>query len=114
MSKMTACDHPSKPERSSLWSSALYRVPEICRVLEQSMLHPTCRNTKSTSSPTQHQHEFLDDDVAVADDGSNDERDQILMFFYFECNKDDGQHIPNLCVVQNKNGDEKLFLGRNN
>jgi hypothetical protein len=36
-----------------------------------------------------------------------------LMFFDFECTQDDGKHIPNLCVVQNESGDEKVFPGPN-
>ena len=79
------------------------------------MLHPTYRNTKSTLQAAQHRtnNEFLDDDVAVEGNGGNDERDQSLMFFDFECTQDDGQHIPNLCVVQNESGNEKVFLGPN-
>jgi hypothetical protein len=55
-------------------------------------------------------NEFLDDDVAV----DNDVEDtQNLMFFDFECTQDDGKHVPNLCVVQNESGDEKVFSGPN-
>jgi hypothetical protein len=35
------------------------------------------------------------------------------MFFDFECTLDDGQHIPNLCVVQNESGDKMVFSGLN-
>ena len=69
------------------------------------------RNRQAAQHSTNN--ESLDDDVVVEDDGGNDERDQSLMFFEFECTQDDGQHIPNLCVVQNESGDEKVFLGPN-
>ena len=51
-------------------------------------------------------NEFLDDDVAV-DNNVDDtiEREQSFMFFDFECTQDEGQHIPNLCVVQNESRD---------
>ena len=55
-------------------------------------------------------NEFLDDDVAVFNDV---EGTQNLMFFDFECTQDDGKHVPNLCVVQNESGDEKVFSGPN-
>ena len=69
------------------------------------------RNRQAAQHSTNNK--FLDDDVAVEDDGGNDKRDQSLIFFYFECTQDDGQHIPNLCVVQNESGDENVFLGPN-
>ena len=51
---------------------------------------------------------LLDDDVAV----DNDVEDTKNLMF-FECTQDDGKHIPNLCVVQNESGDEKVFSGPN-
>jgi hypothetical protein len=36
-----------------------------------------------------------------------------LMFFDFECTLDDGQHTPNLCVVQNESGNKMVFSGLN-
>ena len=51
-------------------------------------------------------NEFLDDVVAVDNDVDDTiEREQSLMLFDFECTQDEGQHIPNLCVVQNESGD---------
>ena len=34
-----------------------------------------------------------------------------LLFFYFECRKENGNHEPNLCVVQDKAGKEWIFKG---
>ena len=36
-----------------------------------------------------------------------------LLFFYFECRQENGNHEPNLCVVQNEAGDEWVFEGDN-
>jgi hypothetical protein len=49
-------------------------------------------------------------DVAVDNDVEDTKN---LMFFDFECTQDDGKHVPNLCVVQNESGDEKVFSGPN-
>ena len=69
------------------------------------------RNRQPAQESTNN--EFLDDDVAVDGDNGSDEREQTLMFFDFECTLDDGQHTPNLCVVQNESGDEMVFSGLN-
>jgi hypothetical protein len=55
-------------------------------------------------------NDLLDDDVAVENDVEDTKN---LMFFDFECTQDDGKHIPNLCVLQNESGDEKVFSGPN-
>ena len=34
-----------------------------------------------------------------------------LLFFDFECKQEHGVHEPNLCIVQNEKGEEKLFQG---
>ncbi|CAB4009670.1 DNA polymerase, partial [Paramuricea clavata] len=36
-----------------------------------------------------------------------------LLFFDFECRQENGNHEPNLCVVQNEAGDEWVFEGDN-
>jgi hypothetical protein len=69
------------------------------------------RNRQPAQESTNN--EFLDDDVAVDGDDGSDEREQTLMFIDFENTLDDGQHIPNLCVVQNESGDEMVFSGLN-
>ena len=38
---------------------------------------------------------------------------QELLFFDFECRQENGNHEPNLCIVQNKAGDEWIFQGDN-
>ena len=65
--------------------------------------------TKKTRS-AEEANDLLDDDVAVDNDVEDTKN---LMFFDFECTQDDGQHIPNLCLVQNESGDEKVFSGPN-
>ena len=55
-------------------------------------------------------NDLLDDDVAVDNDVEDTKN---LMFFDFECTQDDGKHVPNLCVVQNESGDEKVFSSPN-
>jgi hypothetical protein len=53
----------------------------------------------------------------LSDDEANDETPESgyseLLFFDFECRQEDGTHEPNLCVVQNKAGDEWVFEGDN-
>jgi hypothetical protein len=72
------------------------------------MLSSTCcKGEEETDS--EEGNEFLDDDVAVDNDV---EDSQNLMFFDFECTQDDGKHIPNLYVVQNESGDEKVKTTR--
>ena len=79
----------------------------------QCYIQPIETRNRQAAQPSTN-NEFLDDDFAVdGNDGGNDERGENLMFFDFECTQDDGQHIPNLCVVQNESGDEKVFLGSN-
>ena len=36
---------------------------------------------------------------------------QELLFFDFECRQENGNHEPNLCIVQNEAGDECVFQG---
>ena len=36
-----------------------------------------------------------------------------LLFFDFECTQDGRNHVPNLCVVHNENGDKSVFSGPN-
>ena len=38
---------------------------------------------------------------------------QELLFFDFECQQENGNHEPNLCIVQNEAGDEWIFQGDN-
>ena len=38
---------------------------------------------------------------------------QKLLFFDFECRQENGNHEPNLCIVQNEAGDEWIFQGDN-
>ena len=38
---------------------------------------------------------------------------QELLFFDFECRQENGNHEPNLCIVQNEAGDEWIFQGDN-
>ena len=38
---------------------------------------------------------------------------QELLFFDFECRQENGNHEPNLCIVQNGAGDEWIFQGNN-
>ena len=46
----------------------------------------------------------------VGDTGDEESYDQLL-FFDFECIQEHGQHEPNLCVVQDEEGQEWVFFG---
>ena len=34
-------------------------------------------------------------------------------FFNYECTQEDGIDRPNLCIIHNETGDERMFLGKN-
>ena len=36
-----------------------------------------------------------------------------LLFFDFECRQENGNHKPNLCIVENEAGNERIFQGDN-
>jgi hypothetical protein len=36
-----------------------------------------------------------------------------LLFFYFECHQENGNHEPNLCMIQNEAGAKWVFEGDN-
>ena len=66
---------------------------------------------------TQPDTNLVDDEAAVGGIASEDEGRESdysqLLFFDFECTQEGGEHIPNLCVVHNESGDEKVFSGPN-
>ena len=59
-------------------------------------------------------------DVSLLHDEANDVEEDVaeggyneLFFFDFECRQQNCAHEPNLCVIQNKAGDEWVFQGDN-
>ena len=59
-------------------------------------------------------NEAEDEDVIEAEDEDVTEAEyNQLLFFYFECRQENGNHEPNLCVIQNEAGDEWVFQGDN-
>jgi hypothetical protein len=70
----------------------------------------TKRNTTEDLLDNEPDEEDLLDNEPddVADGGYNQ-----LLFFDFECRQENGNHEPNLCVIQNEAGDEWVFEGDN-
>ena len=56
-------------------------------------------------------HDWENDEPFLED--SNESGYEQLLFFDFECRQENGTHEPNLCVIQNKAGDEWVFQGHN-
>ena len=63
-------------------------------------------------SMVENEHVNLLDNEAEDEDVTEAEYNQLL-FFYFECRQENGNHEPNLCVIQNEAGDEWVFQGDN-
>ena len=54
------------------------------------------------------------EDLSEDEDFTEDEAEagyNQLLFFDFECRQENGDHEPNLCVIQNEAGDEWVFEG---
>jgi hypothetical protein len=70
----------------------------------------TKRNTTEDLLDNEPDEEDLLDNEPddVADGGYNQ-----LLFFDFKCRQENGNHEPNLCVIQNEAGDEWVFEGDN-
>ena len=64
---------------------------------------------------TQSDTNLVDDEAAVggeaSEDGEGESDYSQLLFFDFECTQEDGEHVPNLCVVHDENGQEWVFSG---
>jgi hypothetical protein len=45
----------------------------------------------------------------LADDDTAEGGYNELLFFYFECRQENGEHEPNLCIIHNEAGDEWVF-----
>ena len=63
-------------------------------------------------SMVENEHVNLLDNEAEDEDVTEAEYNQLL-FFYFECRQENGNHEPNLRVIQNEAGDEWVFEGDN-
>ena len=65
----------------------------------------------------QSETNLVDDEAAVDGEASEVEGGESdysqLLFFDFECTQEGGEHVPNLCVVHNENGQEWIFSGPN-
>ncbi|CAB3991126.1 DNA polymerase, partial [Paramuricea clavata] len=64
--------------------------------------------------------EKRNEDLSDSDDSSEHPEDDVteggydqMLFFDFECRQENGNHEPNLCVIQNEAGDEWVFEGDN-
>ena len=70
-------------------------------------MHPVNERNTTISEDTDHLHSEADEN-----DCPKSGYDQLL-FFYFECRQENGNHKPNLCAIQNEAGDEWVFQGDN-
>ena len=67
------------------------------------------KKSEQDSEESQH-NELLPEQ---ASEHSEESQYNELLFFDFECTQEDGIHKPNLCIVHDEAGHEKLFQGKN-
>jgi hypothetical protein len=67
---------------------------------------------KERNTTVSEDTDFLDTEAHDGDDAPQSGYNELL-FFDFECRQENGNHEPNLCVVQNEAGDEWVFEGDN-
>jgi hypothetical protein len=65
--------------------------------------------TKDLPDNEPDEEDLLDNEPGDVADGVYSQ----LLFFDFECRQENGDHVPNLCVIQNEAGDECVFEGDN-
>ena len=66
---------------------------------------------KSEQDPEEHEYNELVSDQAS--EHSEESQYNELLFFDFECTQEGGIHKPNLCIVHDEAGHEKIFQGKN-
>lgn len=71
--------------------------------------------TKKTKAEARLDTDLIDEEAVEGEEASEGKGSEYtdLLFFYFECTQESGDHVPNLCVVHNESGDEKVFRGPN-
>ena len=67
---------------------------------------------KERNTAVSENTDLLDTEAHDGDDAPQSGYNELL-FFDFECRQENGNHEPNLCVVQNEAGDEWVFEGDN-
>ena len=76
-------------------------------------------NHQCYTQPEKERNTAVSEDIDLLDTEAHDGDDapqsgyNELLFFDFECRQENGNHEPNLCVVQNESGDEWVFDGDN-
>ena len=84
----------------------------ICNEYIQLENHHCYMRPVKKGSTVENEVVNLLDNEAEDEDVTEAEYDQLL-FFDFECRQENGNHEPNLCVIQNEAGDEWVFQGDN-
>jgi hypothetical protein len=125
MFKSPACFDRHKQSLCASWAKCL----ECNKTMKRIQLPPEkhhcgmtkCSICKEYVRPGDHRCymqpvEKRDEDLSESDELHEDVTeagyDQML-FFDFECRQENGNHEPNLCVIQNEAGDEWVFEGDN-
>ncbi|CAB4015355.1 DNA polymerase [Paramuricea clavata] len=80
----------------------------VCLENHQCYIQPEKERNTAVSEDT----DLLDTEAHDGDDAPQSGYNELL-FFDFECRQENGNHEPNLCVVQNEAGDEWVFEGDN-
>ena len=57
--------------------------------------------------------DLSDSEQTISEDDVTEGGYDQMLFFDFECRQENGNHEPNLCVIQNEAGDEWVFEGDN-
>ena len=68
------------------------------------------KKSEQNSEESQQHNELLPEQ---ASEHSEESQYNELLFFDFECTQEDDIHKPNLCIVHDEAGHEKLFRGKN-
>ena len=103
----------------------LLDLGQICAARRTSLLYPARNQKEEKPAPEVEEvpengydvSAFLDTECRQGEREPEDEPVEEslreLLFFDFECRQENGNHEPNLCIVQNEAGDEWIFQGDN-
>jgi hypothetical protein len=124
--------HKQSVGKSKSICSDLVKCPDCNTVVKRSKKKPDKHHCGMTKCPICKEYTRSGDhhcymqpvkkrNTDVSDDESDDEAEEDvakdgynqLLFFDFECHQENGNHEPNLCVIQNEAGEEWSFQGDN-
>ena len=118
MFKSQTCFDRHKQLNGKLICASLLKRSKCHKVIRRNQRDPEKHRCSMTKCPICGEYIQTDDHhcymqlVRESDDVTENGYNRLL-FFDFECRQENGNHEPNLCVVQNEAGDEWVFEGDN-